>query len=32
MITVEAGMVVEIDGVPCDWTFHVTEEDKVLGD
>lgn len=30
MITVEGGMVVEIDGVPCDWGFHVTNEDQVL--
>lgn len=30
MIAVEGGMVVEIDGVPCDWGFHVTNEDQVL--
>ena len=30
MIVVQGGMIVEIDGIPCEWVFHETEADKVL--
>ena len=29
-IVVEGGVVVEVNGLPSDWTFHVTDNDCVL--
>jgi hypothetical protein len=26
-VVVEGGMVVEVNGLPTDWTFHVTDKD-----
>ena len=29
-IVVEGGVVVEVNGLPSDWTFHVTDNDCVV--